>query len=208
MGYKHIVFDIDGTMIDTKQEVLLSLRDTLKELTGEARDQDSLEFVLGIPGEDALRQLPVEDPAEALKLWNRNMDRYRHTVQVFPGIRKLLHNLVEAGYELGIITSETGAEMEAEFIPFGIHGYFGTVVNADDTEGHKPSPEPLLKYMELTGVSARELLYLGDSVYDAQCAKGAGVDFALAGWGRAGDRIEADYTLQLPEELLGILKIV
>ncbi|MEG0114831.1 MAG: HAD hydrolase-like protein, partial [Hydrogenoanaerobacterium sp.] len=76
----------------------------------------------------------------------------------------------------------------------------------DDTTEHKPKPEPMLLYLSRTGVRADEVLYIGDTVYDYQCATGAGVPFALAGWGALNaDEVPPCYAPKTPGEVLLLL---
>jgi phosphoglycolate phosphatase-like HAD superfamily hydrolase len=93
-----------------------------------------------------------------------------------------------------------------DFLPFGLGGYFELAILAEDSRKHKPDPEPMLAYLARSGAEAGDVLYIGDSVYDMQCASGAGVDCALALWSRRnrGD-IEATYYLQRPEDVLKVL---
>ena len=69
MRYKHIVFDLDRTLIDTERAILPSLRDTLEELTGRHYEEQALTFTLGITGADALKRLGIADIPAALSLW-------------------------------------------------------------------------------------------------------------------------------------------
>lgn len=204
MRYRHIIFDIDGTLIHTKDAVLLSFQDTLKTVTGKDYEAEALTFSLGIPGRAALGQLGITDMDTTMELWEENMDTYRHTIHVFPGITQVLDTLLQSGCGLGVVTSETQKELAQDFGRLGLTRYFPNIVSASDTVRHKPSPEPLLKYMELTGTKSDEILYIGDSIYDSQCARGAHVDFALAGWGCLDRTIDADYFLDTPEDLLPI----
>lgn len=183
MKYKQIVFDVDGTLIDTEYAVLHSLQDTIKHMTGKNIEIEKLTFALGITGNDALTCLGVEDVSGALSLWDKNMKKYMDRVCIFDMIIDLLKQLDRAGYELGIVTSKTREEFANEFSIFGVDDYFKTVICADDTDEHKPNPAPLLKYIELTKCKNEDLLYIGDSEYDLKCAMKAGTDFALAGWG-------------------------
>ena len=206
MKYKQIVFDLDGTLIDTENAILHSLRETLRTVTGNTIDLGELKFALGITGKDALEKLNIPDIPFALALWDKNMSTFRDTVHVFDGIGELLATLTRLGYELGIVTSKTRREFEDDFSGFGIDKYFGTIICADDTAEHKPSPAPLLKYMEVSKTSNRELLYIGDSEYDMKCAKNAGIDFALACWGASSGAIDAKYYLKKPSELLSVIR--
>lgn len=175
MKYKHIIFDIDGTLVDNEQAVLCSLQEVLQEELGKEYSFDELRFALGIPGEDALEKLGIEDIPSMMQAWIKIFYRYTANMSVYDGIEELLENLSKAGYGLGIVSSKS--------------------------KEHKPMPEPLLKYMELSGTNPNEILYVGDSVYDSKCAKGAGADFALAVWGSHNKDIEADYYPQKPADL-------
>ena len=202
MKYKHIVFDIDGTLIDTEYAVLHSLKETIKELSERDIPCSELKFALGITGTDALKKLEIKETSYALELWDKNMHNYTNTIKVFDGIIELLKELQSLDYEIGIVTSKTREEFAHDFCPFGISHYFKTIICADDTQKHKPSAEPLLKYMELSKADNSKVLYIGDSKYDSKCAENAGIDFALAVWGSHNKRIKADCFLERPADLL------
>lgn len=204
--YKHIVFDVDGTLVNTEYAVLHSLQDTLKEVQNKNYQIEELEFVLGITGEAAIKQLGIANITETVDLWNKNLNSYKNSVMVFDGIKDLLQKL-SPDYKLGIVTSKTKAEFDEEVTPFGLNEYFGVIVCADDTKEHKPNPEPLIKYMELANAKPAETLYIGDSIYDMQCAKSSGVDYAFAKWGNRRQNIEAKYVLLNPLDLLNDMSI-
>ncbi len=204
MKYKQIIFDVDGTLADTEYAVLHSLQDTIKTLTGKETPLEELIFALGITGEDALIKLAFPDVPAALELWIDYLHRYDDTVSIFPGIEEVLQTLSQAGCGFGIATSRIRDEFEQEFRRFPIRRYFDIVVCADDTAEHKPAAAPLLKYMELSGTKRNEILYVGDSRYDRECARHAGVDFALAGWGSHLKDIDAEYRLSTPGELASV----
>ncbi len=201
MEYKQLVFDVDGTLIDTEYAVLHSLQDTVAHMTGKRPEIESLSFALGITGKDALHRLGIAETSVSLSLWNKNMKKYMDTVCLFEAITDLLEQLTSLGYGLGIVTSKTKEEFTHDFSAFGIDGYFKTIVCADDTDEHKPAPAPLIKYMELTNCNKNELLYIGDSAYDMECAMRAGTDFALAGWG-ASKELDAPISFAAPHEIL------
>ncbi|HBF0144953.1 HAD family hydrolase [Clostridioides difficile] len=206
MKYQHIVFDIDGTLINTEHAILHSLQDTLEECIHEKVPVKQLLFVMGITGEDALRQLKINNIPLSLKLWEENIKKYSNTITVYDGIQELLNSLSECDCKIGIVTSKTKAEFKDDFDRFGLKHYFKTIICADDTTGHKPSPEPLLKYIEISGAYNEQILYIGDSKYDSLCAKNAEVDFALAMWGSHTRELEADYFIETPNDLLGAIK--
>lgn len=206
MYYKHIVFDVDGTLLDTEHAVLCSLQDTIEEASGRRPPQGELAFALGITGEDALRALGFADVPAALDRWVQNLARYSGAVTAFKGVKEMLAALARQGCRLGVVTSKMRSELDEEFMRFGLGRYFSTVVCADDTEEHKPSPGPLLCYMERAGAGRDELLYVGDSRYDSECAGAAGVDFALAAWGCRAPGVRAEHYAATPMGLAALLR--
>ena len=201
--YTHVVFDIDGTLVDTQHAVLSGLKDTVKVLLGRDMEIPELLFSFGIPGETTLAILGVADTKAGILEWNRHIKEYRDSVQLFDGVAELFDAL--SGVSIGIVTSKAVFEYEEEPSLQALRPYVGTAVCADHTEKHKPDPDPLLKYMELTGAKKEEILYIGDSKYDEMCAHGAGVDFALAVWGAVDRSLPAEWKPEKPLELKKII---
>lgn len=203
MKYRQIVFDVDGTLLNTEYCIIRALQDTLLERTGKEVPAEELTFVLGIPGLASARKMGIEDAQTFLVRWEENLLKYAHTIRPYPGVEELVGKLHDMGCRLGIVTSKNRGEFDEDAHRIPMVEHFSTVICADDTLLHKPDAEPLLKYMERTGTVAPELLYIGDSKYDAQCAKGAGVDFALALWGAHDETIPAKY---YPKQLADLLR--
>lgn len=205
--YKAIIFDVDGTIIDTEEAILKSLQKVL-ENEGRYYPLAELRFCLGIPGKETLKRLEVENDEEVLSKWSQTVLEFSDEVKVFKGIRELLQTLSDSTYKLGIVTSKTGKEVQDEFDPFGLSGYFECIISASDTQKHKPHPEPLLACLNNLGVKPDEAVYIGDSIYDLQCAHTAGVQFALAHWGSKTTKgfETADYILETPESFYELVK--
>ena len=141
------------------------------------------------------------------RLWMERMHDHFERVNVFPGTRAALKALRARGVRLGVVTSKNSEEYAQDFVPFGLETYFDTIVTADDTALHKPHAEPLLKFLERLGAKREEALYIGDSTYDRDCARAAGVDFALAVWGSFEPEMEGvQRRLARPEDVLALLE--
>lgn len=207
MKYKHVVFDIDGTLTDTDYAVLTSLKNLLKRRQGKDYALEELTFVKGIPGVVAFKQLGIEekDYDEVMREWEVGMRAMNDTITVYPGAQQLLEALEDAGVGLGIATSKTRDQYNKDFCRFEIAKHFAFSITCEETDDPKPGAGPLLAYMAATGAKAQEMLYIGDAVYDAMCAKAAGVDFALATWGTSDMSIAAKYK---PDTLIGLLDMI
>ncbi|WP_238900139.1 HAD family hydrolase [Clostridium sp. YIM B02500] len=206
--YNCIIFDIDGTLLDTEIAVLSSLQKLVFEELNENLSFDELRFVLGIPGEVTLNKLGITNILDCNVKWNKYLKEYFHNVKVFDGIKDTLIKLNEIGILTGIVTSKTKEEFLSDFVPFELSNYFKLVVCADDTEEHKPNPEPILKFIELSGANKSKTIYIGDTKYDMDCAFGAGIDFALALWGaKSSIGINANYILENPKQVLKLAKV-
>lgn len=206
MKYKHIIFDIDGTMLDSAYADLTALQRVLSELQNRNYIISDLHFALGIPGEVALKQLGVKDVPMANQLWNSYMNELSYTMKLFDGIKELLIELKNKGVKLGIITSKNRKEFRNDFTPFGIDIYFDTIITVEDSIAPKPSAEPMLAYLNKTGTSPQEVLYIGDTCYDRECAANSSVDFGVATWGcHSTEPIQATYHFKTPKDVLHIL---
>jgi haloacid dehalogenase superfamily, subfamily IA, variant 1 with third motif having Dx(3-4)D or Dx(3-4)E len=206
MRYGHVIFDLDGTIINNDFVILQSLQDTLRELKGRNYSHDEMHMALGVPSYVPLRHFGVSNIPEAIKRWASNMAAYADKVQPFPEVEELISELRVAGVNLGIVTSRRRDEYVTDFLPFGLHPLFGTVICADDTFRHKPEPEPILAYLEQSNTEKGDAIYIGDSQYDMECANAAGVDGGHAIWARNREKHpKAKYHFNTADELRKLL---
>lgn len=206
--YNYIIFDIDGTLLDTEIAVLSSLQKLVSEELNKDMSFHDLRFALGIPGEVTLNKLGITHISDCNIKWNRYLKEYFHHVKVFDNIQESLDRLKDKNITMGIVTSKTKEEFKNDFLPFGLSNYFDIVVCADDTEKHKPDAEPILKFTELACADKSKTIYIGDTKYDMECAFNAGIDFALALWGaKSSEGIDADYILESPEQILQLAEV-
>ena len=205
MPIGHVVFDIDGTLIDTEAAFQLALQETMEEFLGHSNSLAELHYTFGMPTETTLRVLGFPDVAAAHLVWERKCMEKLGKVRLYDGIAQLLDALLLRGDSLGVVSSQSRKEYEMVFLPLGLGACFGTVVLLEDTVKHKPDPEPLLHYMQVTGTKPEEILFVGDSSGDMICAREAGVVGALACWGRYPAQIDAHYQASRPGQLLDLL---
>lgn len=204
--YRCIIFDVDGTMIDTEKAVYATYQRMVKEQFGKYYSPDEIITAYGAPTQMALQRLGFSDIPAACEKYHAYLMAAFHEVQPFEGIERVLDALKEKGITIGLVTSRNRKEVEEDVCLQALMQHFQYIVCADDTQKHKPNPEPILKLLELAHANAAEALYIGDTPYDYRCAKDAGVHFALALWGaRRTEGIQAQYNLQHPHELLALI---
>lgn len=205
---KAIIFDVDGTMIDTEEAVLTALQETLAEEAGMDKSMDELHQIFGIPGKQALEKFGVEDVEKVRKVWVKKQQEHYDQVHVFEGIEDTLEKLKTLGIATGVVTSKTDEGVLDGFTPFGLDHYFSAIVTASQTTKHKPHPEPLLACMEKMDLQPKDTIYVGDSIFDYQCAQEAGTAFGVALWGAKSreDFEGADYFFEKPQDILQLVK--
>lgn len=206
--YELVIFDIDGTMIDTEKVVRESYSYAMFEELGRPLTDRELSLAYGIPTMQAVERLGARDTdAVARRYFDSLFKAFRAGVDIFEGITDALEELKKRGIKCGIVTSRNREEVSSDTSLKSLLKYFDHVVCAEDTVKHKPEAEPVLRLAEISGIGLPGMMYLGDTLYDYLCAKNAGIDFALALWGaRNTDGIEPDYILEKPSGLLDLFR--
>jgi len=203
MKYRHMVFDIDGTLIDTEESAMRALYRVALDLTGRECSREELYATYGLCSADMMRALGIEDIEAGQRLWHEYFPDYMDLITIFDGIPEVLAELKARGCHIGLISSKNRVEYNNDFAPLSISPCFDTAILADDSDTHKPEPGPMLAYLAKAGARPEEVLFIGDAVYDMACGRSAGVDQALALWGRKEDpSIQATYRLTHLSQLL------
>ena len=205
--YKHFVFDIDGTLIDTERTGVLSLVKTVEELIGTTMPYEEAYGYFGIPSAKVAPMLGYAETERFGERWEENFVELSHLMKSFEGAEEVLAAVKSAGRTTGCVTSRSRYEFEKDVHMQGLVRYIDHIVCAEDSEGHKPLPDPMFAYMKKAGdADPAECIYIGDTMHDFQCAAGAGCDFALADWqGRGLQGIPARYHLTDMNQILDLL---
>lgn len=204
MTYKNLIFDIDGTLIDTEEAVLNTWQVTLKEY-GYDFSLNQLQTILGIPLPQGLKQLDVQVDQNYQQRWNDNYVKEADKMFFFAGIEEVLQQLQKTGVNIGVVTSRSQDELDQFFQDFELEKTFPVIITADDTKLHKPDPAPLEEYLRQTGEMKADCLYIGDMPTDILCAQKAGIAAGLVNWlQKELPETGAEFVFLNPAEMLAI----
>jgi phosphoglycolate phosphatase len=184
--YDLIVFDWDGTLMDSTAIIAGSIQSACRDLDLTVPDDETARHVIGLGLMQALRHA-VPDAPEAM--YEPLVARYRHhflsqdqTIPLFEGAREMIVELHEAGYNLGVATGKNCAGLNRVLESTGLGRYFHATRTAEQTMS-KPNPAMLFELMDELAVSVERTLMVGDTTHDVQLALNAGVDVLAVSFG-------------------------
>lgn len=208
-GYDPVVFDLDGTVVDTVELIVESFRHATRAVLEEELPDEVILAGVGRPLMTQMRRLSQERAQELYDTYREyNHRRHDELIRGYEGVSEVLDALRAAGKRLGIVTSKSADTTQMAFRAVGLREHFDVVVTASDTTEHKPSPAPLLLCLELLGGAPRDgrgPIYVGDSPVDITAGRAAGMTTAAVAWGVFGrEPLLAslpDFYLQTADEL-------
>lgn len=187
MRYTAVIFDFDGTIADTNELVLASWQHTYEVRRGHRVDPTHILKSFGEPLYVTMQKEFPEWPVEETVAIYRNyqVDIFEEMIRPFPGMLELMRDLKDKGIKVSIVTSRLRGTTLQGLRVFGAEDLGEGLVAFEDTEKHKPDPDPVLLGMERLGSTPEATLVVGDSAYDILCAHNAGVKAALVTWSEA-----------------------
>jgi phosphoglycolate phosphatase len=213
MQYCHIVFDLDGTLIDSRADLAQAVNHVLRMLGLPSLPLDVVTSYIGA-GARMLVQRSLGPQHEhrlddGLRLFMEFYGAHLldHT-QLYPGITDLLSTLARRGVGLSVLSNKPEAMSRAILAHLGVLPLFAVVVGGDSVAARKPDPGGLQHLCVHLHMSPEQLLMVGDSVIDLDTARAAGIAFCGVAWGFGVAGLQARGTQPLidePAQLLGIL---
>lgn len=186
MTLSHVLFDLDGTLIDTVHLIFTCYRRTLQEHRGSIPPDAMWLQGLGTPLLDQFRQFS-DDPHEvaAMAATYRRHHRRHHDalIREYPGVREAVRRLKARGIGLGIVSSKLRDGCLRGLARCRLDGLFDVIVAADDVDRPKPHPEPVRRALTQLGAHAERTIFVGDSPHDLAAGSAAGVWTAAVAWG-------------------------
>ena len=207
-----VLFDLDGTIIDSVRLIIDSYHHTLQAHGIPPRTDDEWLAGIGTPLRVQFADWAEDPGLEAMIETYRDYNLSHHDTRVtaYPGVADVVRSIRTAGFRTGLVTSKKRSGAERGIRIAGLEGTMDVVVGEDDVENPKPHPEPLFKALDHLGVSAGEAIYIGDSVHDMYAGRAAGVLTAAALWGPfQRSQLEPaapDYWLERPAQVLPLVR--
>lgn len=206
-GVTCLLFDLDGTVLDTEAVIIESLQYTIEKYTGRRPTEEELAPLFGLPLIDQMRRYLPERAEEMCDTYvAHNLEAHARLVKPYPRVPEVLAELRRRGYRLALVTSKRQASADYGLNLFSLGEFFPVRVCADHVARHKPDPEPVLRAVAALAAAPGEALMIGDSPWDIAAGRRAGAKTAAALYGmydRASVLAERpDYQLEQAADLL------
>ena len=208
-----VLFDLDGTLIDSVRLILDSYHHTLATHGLPPRSDE--EWLAGVGTPLTVQFADWRDDPETLQALiatyrEYNLKHHDRMVTVYPGVVEVVRALKADGVATGLVTSKNRAGALRGLTLVQLEALMDVLVCADEVENPKPHPEPVEKTVRLLSADPRATVYVGDSVHDMLSGRAAGVRTAAVLWGPFGrahlEGAQPDYWLERPEELLTLVR--
>ena len=213
LNLRTVLFDLDGTLIDSVRLILDSYHHTLATHGLPPRSDD--EWLAGIGTPLTVQFSAWQDTADLLDALiatyrEYNLKHHDRMVTVYPGVVDVIAQLKRDGIATGLVTSKNRTGAVRGLTLARLESLMDVLVCADEVENPKPHPEPVEKAVRLLGADPAMTLYVGDSIHDMRSGRAAGVRTAAVLWGPFGrshlEGAAPDYWLEKPEDLLDVVE--
>ena len=177
---KLIILDFDGTLADTRGLIVKTMQQTLEALGLESRTDEQCASMIGLPLKQAFTDLlPMSDEmgGQCVETYRRifNENNALYVIPTFPHVMETLYKLHEQGYILTIASSRSNRSLREFVNDMDLNDVIPYVLGAEDVTRAKPHPDPVLQTLETFGCKAEDALVVGDTWYDIEMGKRAGV---------------------------------
>jgi phosphoglycolate phosphatase len=188
-----VLFDLDGTLIDTAPDLASSIDTTLQQLGLPARGEEKVRGWIGSGIEGVLKRALTNDlnAQPDAELFNTAIEMFKEIYfdnvsqhsRIYPGVKEALNYLEKNNFSIGCVTNKGGRFTDKLLKEIGLYDNFGIIVSGDTLPVKKPDPLPILHAAEYFSATASETLMIGDSVTDVNAARAAGCQILCVPYG-------------------------
>ena len=215
MKIKLIIFDFDGTLGDTRANIIMTMQETMRVLGYPVAGEEAIAATIGLTLEDGFRELfpglTERDILRCADVYRDLFDKNRRKMipTLFPHVKETLNLLKERGYILSVASSRQSVSLRGFLHDMSVEDCISYILGADNVEKSKPDPEPVLKTLRELGIPAEESLVVGDMPVDIIMGLRAGAATCGVTYGNSSrdDLVEAGagYIIDDISELPGLL---
>lgn len=210
--FKLIIFDLDGTLADTKEGIAETFNKVLAERGIPPVPAERIYNTIGLSVEGLFDELLRGEEHDRAEMVARYLEIYKAEAlgkgRLFPGAKKTLLALKRTGLTLAIATGKRHESAELMLEKLGIRKLFATVVAADDVKNGKPAPDIAERVLELTGMQKEDALLVGDTTHDIEMGKRAGIKTCAVTYGvhsrEALEKAKPDFMVDKAEEIITV----
>lgn len=183
MQFKGVLFDLDGTLLDTSALIIQSVQHTVRMHGNRETDPDLIRTYFGKPLRSILNVLIPDGVEEAVETYHEyNLLYHDQLARIFPGVPEVIAELYSQDIRMAIVTSKIQSTAFRGLKLFGLDQYFSSVIGYEQCRQYKPHPEPVRLAAAGLGLKPHECLVIGDSPFDILSGKEAGSRTAAAAW--------------------------
>jgi len=207
-----LLFDLDGTLIDSIELIMRSMRHAFDGFAGRSPTDDEWRALIGRPLVDSFREFVKESEIDALVGRYREYQLAHHDrlVRPYDGVVAAMRDFAAAGHPMALVTSKADWLAKRALVHVGLDEVIPVVVGCDSCTNHKPHPEPVERALALVRSAPRDAMFVGDSPHDVEAGRAAGVYTIGVTWGaftrhemaRAG----ADVVIHEIDQLPGVVR--
>lgn len=205
--YKAVIYDIDGTVLNTLNMNMYPLLKIIKEELNEDWTFEQVLKFAAYPGMKVMEELHIQDKEKTYARWVQYVNEYEEGATLYEGFEQVFPQMEAAGMIQAVVSAKTKAQYDIDMGQKGLDRYMKAAILAEDTSKHKPDPEPLLACIARLNLSPDEVIYIGDARSDELASKNAHIDFGYAKWGNVAkeDMADAAFVFEKPSDLLQLL---
>lgn len=204
-----LIFDFDGTIINTNDLIISTLKKVAKDKLDQELDQEKITEMFGLTIDEQMKMLDVENYETLVDYYfTLYLEKIDSETNLFDGIKTLLETLKERGYNLFILTNNNTNDTRNSLKRLEVYSYFDDLITMDDVSVGKPDPEGLKVLSKNNNLNNEETILIGDSPHDIEAGKKFNIKTVLVGWTMfdiEDFEIQPDFIINEPKDLLKLI---